>query len=188
MTPKLPILTSVDTHSRYAPATDPRFAYRGEDAVQTLERVCEKIDYPKTIKVDNGSEFISHDLDLWADANNVTLDFSRPGKPTDNGFTEAFNSKFRAECLNAHWFHTLADAREKMEDWRGTTTRFVLTRRSHTTSRSRCRIPVASPTRHREGSRKTPPTGDPKIGLSASTQGLSVTPERTWAQVNWQTR
>ena len=47
----------------------------------------------------NRSEFISRDLDLWACANNVTLNFSRPGKPTDNGF---INSKFRAECLNAH--------------------------------------------------------------------------------------
>ncbi|WP_394855542.1 integrase core domain-containing protein, partial [Nitratireductor aquimarinus] len=51
-------------------------------------------------------------------ANDVTLDFSRPGKPTDNGFIEAFNSKLRAECLNAHWFLSLADAREKLEDWR----------------------------------------------------------------------
>ncbi len=58
------------------------------------------------------------DMDLWAYANGVTLDFSRPGKPTDNGFIEAFNSKFRTECLNAHWFMTLADAREKLEDWR----------------------------------------------------------------------
>ena len=50
--------------------------------------------------------------------NGVELDFSRPGKPTDNAFIEAFNSKFRSECLNAHWFMTLADAREKMETWR----------------------------------------------------------------------
>jgi len=48
----------------------------------------------------------------------VTLDFSRPGKPTDNAFIEAFNGRLRAECLNAHWFLTLADAREKLEDWR----------------------------------------------------------------------
>ena len=115
---KLRVLTIVDTHSRYCPAADPRFTYRGEDVVQTLERVCARIGYPKTIRVDNGSEFISRDLDLWAYANDVTLDFSRPGKPTDNGFIEAFNSKFRAECLNAHWFLSLADAREKMEDWR----------------------------------------------------------------------
>ena len=115
---KLRILTIVDTHSRYCPATDARFTYRGEDVVQTLERVCKNTGYPKTIRVDNGSEFISRDLDLWAYANNVTLDFSRPGKPTDNGFIEAFNSKLRAECLNAHWFLTLADSREKVETWR----------------------------------------------------------------------
>lgn len=115
---KLRILTIVDTHSRYCPATDARFTYRGEDVVQTLERICRKTGYPKTIRVDNGSEFISRDLDLWAYANNVTLDFSRPGKPTDNGFIEAFNSKLRAECLNAHWFLTLADSREKLETWR----------------------------------------------------------------------
>ena len=115
---KLRILTIVDIHSRYCPATDPRFAYRGEDVVQTLERVCRQVGYPQTIRVDNGSEFISRDLDLWAYANDVTLDFSRPGKPTDNGFIEAFNSKLRAECLNAHWFMDLADAREKMEAWR----------------------------------------------------------------------
>ena len=63
---KLRILTIVDTHSRYAPATDPRFSYRGEDVVQTLERVCQEVGYPKMIRVDNGSEFISRDLDLWA--------------------------------------------------------------------------------------------------------------------------
>jgi len=48
----------------------------------------------------------------------VILDFSRPGKPTDNAFIESFNGKFRAECLNAHWFMGLDDAREKLEDWR----------------------------------------------------------------------
>lgn len=108
----------VDTHSRYCPAADARFTYHGEDVVQTLEGICRKSGYPKTIRVDNGSEFISRDLDLWAYANKVTLDFSRPGKPTDNAFIEAFNGRFRAECLNQHWFLTLADAREKMEDWR----------------------------------------------------------------------
>ncbi|WP_320203887.1 IS3 family transposase [Agrobacterium rosae] len=115
---KLRILTVVDTHSRYCPATDARFTYRGEDLVQTLESISKGTGYPRTIRVDNGSEFISRDLDLWAYANNVTLDFSRPGKPTDNGFIEAFNSKLRAECLNAHWFLTLADSREKLETWR----------------------------------------------------------------------
>ena len=112
------ILTVVDTFSRYCPVIDPRVISRGEDVVATLDRVCRDIGYPKTIPVDNGSEFISRDMDLWAYQRGVTLDFSRRGKPTDNAFIEAFNSKRRGECLNAHWFMSLADAREKLEDWR----------------------------------------------------------------------
>ena len=115
---KLRILTIVDTFSRFSPATDPRFNYKGEDVVQTLERVCHEVGYPKTIRVDNGSEFISRDLDLWAYQKNVILDFSRPGKPTDNAYIESFNGSFRAECLNTHWFMSLDDAREKLEAWR----------------------------------------------------------------------
>ena len=84
----------------------------------TLDRVCAEVGFPKSIRVDQGSEFISRDLDLWAYLYGVTLDFSRPGKPTDNAFIEAFNGKLRQECLSAHWFLTLADAREKMEAWR----------------------------------------------------------------------
>jgi putative transposase len=80
--------------------------------------VCKSIGYPETIRVDQGSEFISRDLDLWAYHNDVTLDFSRPGKPADNAFIESFNGRLRAECLNTHWFLTLADAREKLEHWR----------------------------------------------------------------------
>lgn len=114
----LRVLTIVDAFSRFCPAVDPRFSYRGEDVVKTLEAVCAEVGHPKTIRVDNGSEFISRDLDLWAYRYGVTLDFSRPGKPTDNAFIEAFNSKFRQECLSAHWFLNLADAREKMEAWR----------------------------------------------------------------------
>lgn len=115
---KLRILTVVDTFSRFSPAIDPRYTYRGWDVVQTLEKVCKRVGYPRAIRVDQGSEFISRDLDLWAYHKGVTLDFSRPGKPTDNAFIESFNGKFRAECLNAHWFMSLDDAREKMESWR----------------------------------------------------------------------
>ncbi|MBZ9810889.1 IS3 family transposase [Mesorhizobium sp. ESP-6-2] len=115
---KIRVLTVVDTFSRFSPAVDPRFSYRGEDIVATLERACRSVGYPKTIRVDQGSEFISRDLDLWAYQKGVELDFSRPGKPTDNAFIESFNGKFRSECLNAHWFLTLDDARLKMEEWR----------------------------------------------------------------------
>jgi putative transposase len=77
-----------------------------------------EVGFPKAIRVDQGTEFVSRDLDLWAYRRGVTLDFSRPGKPTDNAFIESFNGKFRAECLNAHWFMSLDDARRKCEAWR----------------------------------------------------------------------
>jgi putative transposase len=115
---KFRILTVIDTYSRYARVVDPRPAYRGSDVVVMLERVCGQSGYPRVIRVDQGSEFVSRDLDLWAYQNNVVLDFSRPGKPTDNAFIEAFNGRLRAECLNTHWFLSLADAREKLECWR----------------------------------------------------------------------
>lgn len=79
--------------------------------------------YPVLIRVDQGSEFISCDLDLWAYTRGVTLDFSRPGKPTDNAFIESFNGKFRAECLNQHWFMSLADAVRNARLGAKTTTR-----------------------------------------------------------------
>lgn len=115
---KIRVLTVDDTFSRFSPVVDARFSYKGEDVVQTLERTCRQVGYPAVIRVDNGSEFISRDLDMWAYHKGVVLDFSRPGKPTDNSFIESFNGKFRAECLNAHWFMKVDDARVKMEDWR----------------------------------------------------------------------
>ena len=112
---KLRVLTVVDTFSRCCPAFDARFSYRGEDVVATLERVCAVIGTPKVIRVDQGTEFVSRDMDMWSYRRGVTLDFSRPGKPTDNAYVEVFNARLRAECLNAHWFLSLADAAEKLE-------------------------------------------------------------------------
>jgi putative transposase len=109
---KIRVLTIVDTFSRFSPAVEPRFSFRGADVVETLERVGREHGFPKMIRVDQGTEFVSKDLDLWAYTRGVVLDFSRPGKPTDNAFIESFNGKFRAECLNAHWFMSLDDARE----------------------------------------------------------------------------
>ncbi len=73
---------------------------------------------PQRIQVDNGSEFISVALDQWAYEQGVTLDFSRPGKPTDNAFIESFNDSLRDECLNVHGLLSLADVRDKIERWR----------------------------------------------------------------------
>jgi putative transposase len=115
---KIRALTIVDTLTRLSPALGVRRSYRGSNVVETLERGAAAFGYPKTIRVDNGPEFVSKELDLWAYMKGVTLDFSRPGKPTDNAFIESFNGKFRAECLNANWFLSPDEAQAKCEAWR----------------------------------------------------------------------
>lgn len=86
--------------------------------VSILEEVTERRAAPKSIRVDNGPEFISKSLDWWAYFNEVRLEFSRPGKPTDNALIESFNGSVRQECLNEHWFISLEDAQEKLDAWR----------------------------------------------------------------------
>ena len=90
-----------------------RFGYKAADVAEILDRICRDVGTPNVIRVEQGLEFISHDLDRWANLNDRTLDFSRPCKPTDNAFIEWFNGKLRAECSNAHWFISFADARKK---------------------------------------------------------------------------
>ena len=90
----------------------------GREVVEALPRIGLNRRLPKTIRVDNGTEFTSKVLDQWAYANQVTFDFSRPGKPTDNAVIESFNGRVRAECLNENWFPSLDDARTKAEAWR----------------------------------------------------------------------
>jgi len=112
------LLTLVDNFSRESLAIEAGQRLTGDDVVRVLERVSAERGCPRSIRVDNGPEFISKSLDLWAYWNGVTLDFSRPGKPTDNAFIESFNGTVREECLNQHWFLSLEDAQEKLEAWR----------------------------------------------------------------------
>lgn len=89
-----------------------------DDNVVALEKVVTLSDVPKSIRIDNGPEFISKSLDWWACFNGVELDFSRPGKPTDNALIESFNGKFRQECLKQHWFLSWEDTQERIAGWR----------------------------------------------------------------------
>ena len=83
-----------------------------------LNRIKLRRGVPKMLYCDNGSEFTSQAMDLWAYRNGVRIAFSRPGKPTDNAFVESFNGTFRAECLEVHWFTSLTEAQQIMETWR----------------------------------------------------------------------
>lgn len=112
------ILTIVDIHTREGLSTHPRANFRAAQVVEILDGLVRLRGKPKSLRVDNGPEFAGRLLDHWAYLNGVEIDFSRPGKPTDNAFIEAFNARLRAECLNASWFLSLADARQRIEEWR----------------------------------------------------------------------
>jgi putative transposase len=112
------VLTVVDQWSRSNPTLEPAFSIRGQDVAAALDQAIEVHGAPRSITVDHGTEFMSLALEDWAYQRGVALDFTRPGKPTDNGHIESFNGRLRDECLNVHQFLSLADARTKIEDWR----------------------------------------------------------------------
>ena len=105
---KIRLLTIVDNFSRECLALDVAAGFKGSDVAQALTRIVAERGRPRQIRCDNGPEFISKALDQWAYWNKVKLDFSRPGKPTDNAFIESFNGRVRQELLNASCFETLS--------------------------------------------------------------------------------
>jgi putative transposase len=112
------VLTIVDNVSRVSPAIAIGTSLPGERVVALLDRLRSTVGVPQRIAIDNGPEFISKALDAWAYQNGVQLEFSRPGKPTDNAFAESFNGRLRDECLNQHWFASLEEVRQTVEEWR----------------------------------------------------------------------
>jgi putative transposase len=112
------ILTVVDQFTRECLTLHADTALSGEKVAAALDPVVALRGAPQSITVDNGTEFASKAMDLWAYNNGVHLDFIRPGKPVENGYIESFNGRLRDECLNVEVFFTLADARRKLALWR----------------------------------------------------------------------
>lgn len=111
-------LTIVDVFSREALAVHVGKQLRAEDVVEVCNGLVARRGAPKRVFTDNGSEFSGRMFDLWAYHHGVRIDFSRPGKPTDNCFVESFNGSLRDECLNVHWFESMEEAKERIEAWR----------------------------------------------------------------------
>jgi putative transposase len=105
-------LNIVDDFSREAPAIVVDQSIPGERVVRELDELVIERGVPKMIVMDNGPEFAGKALDAWAYRRGVKLHFIRPGKPVENAYVESFNGKFRDECLNEHWFTSLAHARD----------------------------------------------------------------------------
>ena len=115
---RLRCLTIVDDCTRECLAIEVDTSITGLRVQGVLERLAETRGLPQSITVDNGPEFDGQVLDKWAYRRNVHLSFIRPGKPNENAYIENFNGKFRDECLNEHWFISLAHARSIVEAWR----------------------------------------------------------------------
>ena len=115
----LRVLTVIDLCTREGVALIAGRGFAGSDVAAALTTAGQQRGrLPDRIRVDNGTEFTSRALDHWAHWNQVELDFSRPGKPVDNAFAEAFNGTVRRECLSQHWFTSLEDAQRTLDAWR----------------------------------------------------------------------
>jgi len=115
---RLRCLTIVDDCTRECLAIEVDTSITGLRVQAVLDRLADTRGLPKSITVDNGPEFYGQVLDQWAYRTGVELSFIRPGKPNENAYIESFNGKFRDECLNEHWFLSLAHARSVIEAWR----------------------------------------------------------------------
>ena len=115
---KLRILTVVDVFTRECLSTHADYSLNARKVTTALEVIASERCYPKTITVDNGSEFISREMDGWAYRNGVALDFIRPGRPVENCFIESFNGRLRDECLNVEVFRSLDHARATLLEWK----------------------------------------------------------------------
>jgi putative transposase len=111
-------LRLLDVFTRESLAIEAGPSLKGEDVAKVLNRTKAQRGAPKMLFCHNGSEFPSQAMDLWAHQDGVRIDFSRPGKPTDNAHVDAFNGTSQQECLNAHWFMMLSEAKEIIEAWR----------------------------------------------------------------------
>jgi putative transposase len=115
---KIRLLTIVDTYSRESLAIEVALGFKAPQVVEVLHKLVAQRGAPQRIHCDNGPEFISLHLDQWAYWNHVKLEFSRPGRPSDNAFCESFNNRVRQELLNPNWFRSVGEVREKAASWR----------------------------------------------------------------------
>ena len=115
---RIKVLTIVDDYSKEAIDLVADFGISGLYVTRALDQAARFRGYPKAIRTDQGPEFTGKALDQWAYRHGVQLKMIQAGKPTQNAFIESFNGRFRDECLNDHWFTTLAEARILISAWR----------------------------------------------------------------------
>ena len=111
-------LCIVDDGTRESPALLADFSIGGTRVVRLLDELADQHGLPEEIVMDNGPEFTGRALFAWSARTGVRLRFIQPGKPIQNAFVESFIGRFRDQCLNQHWFGSLAEAVRVIEAWR----------------------------------------------------------------------
>ena len=111
-------LTMMDEFTRVDLALELNYSFPSKCVIDVLDDVAREFGYPKYVRVDNGTELTSKIMQEWSEQHDVELLFIQPGKPTQNAYFEPFNSRVRAEFLNAHWFRSLIEARTAAGEWR----------------------------------------------------------------------
>jgi putative transposase len=112
------VLNIVDDYTRECLAIEVDTSLGGVRVVRVLEELKQRRGLPRQIRSDNGPEFVSRAVDQWAYEQGLQWHTIQPGRPMENGYVESFNGRFRDECLNENWFRDLADAREKITQWK----------------------------------------------------------------------
>ena len=88
-----------------------------EKVIEVLDALLEMRGKPSYIRSDNGPEYISEALKVWAEKHQIEQRFIQPGKPTQNGLVERLNGTLRRECLDLHWFESKQELDEQLEKW-----------------------------------------------------------------------
>ena len=114
----LKCLAIVDDATHEAVAVVPEHTIGGDYLTRILDGICSQRGRPTLIRSDNGAEFTGKAMLNWAYRNGVLLWLIEPGTPNQNAYVESFNGRLRDECLNEHWFTSLAHARTVIEAWR----------------------------------------------------------------------
>ena len=112
------MLNIVDDVTRECLAAIPDTSISGRRVARELTALIERRGKPGMIVSDHGTEFTSNAILAWSKEHKVEWHYIAPGKPTQNGFVESFNGRFRDECLNEHLFDSLRHARNLIGAWR----------------------------------------------------------------------
>ena len=114
---KIRVLNIIDDYNREALWVDVHFSYPGYKVVEAMDILSMERGLPKSIRVDNGPEFISKDFKQYCEAKGISIKYIQPGKPTQNAYIERFNRTYREDILDAYLFEDLRQVNQLSQQW-----------------------------------------------------------------------